>query len=75
MISGSSTLPRTTTRTADATGTTAGGVGGAVGASGEKVAAATSSTSLYDNVTGSAPPVPPSATAHQGTLKGISFNN
>lgn len=46
---GSSTLPRTTTRAIE---TDAGA--GAAGRS-DKVAAATSSTSLYDNVTGSQP--------------------
>lgn len=48
---GSSTLPRTTTRAIE---TDAGAAGGPAGRS-DKVAAATSSTSLYDNVAGSQP--------------------
>lgn len=47
---GSSTLPRTTTRAIE----TEAGTSGTTGRS-DKVAAATSSTSLYDNVTSSQP--------------------
>ncbi|XP_045764749.1 protein still life, isoform SIF type 1 isoform X4 [Maniola jurtina] len=59
----SSTLPRTTTRAIE---TDAGAAGGTTGRS-DKVAAATSSTSLYDNVTGSQPTnqAPPKPAARQ----------
>ncbi|XP_069355006.1 protein still life, isoform SIF type 1 isoform X18 [Maniola hyperantus] len=59
----SSTLPRTTTRAIE---TDAGAAGGTTGRS-DKVAAATSSTSLYDNVTGSQPAnqAPPKPAARQ----------
>lgn len=62
---GSSTLPRATTRATETEGARATGTGAAAApgaALGDKVAAATSSTSLYDNVSGAAPPAP--ATAH-----------
>ncbi|XP_075970598.1 guanine nucleotide exchange factor still life isoform X11 [Anticarsia gemmatalis] len=52
----SSTLPRTTTRAIE----TETGAAGTTGRS-EKVAAATSSTSLYDNVTNSQPPPKPAS--------------
>ncbi|XP_052738408.1 protein still life, isoform SIF type 1 isoform X6 [Bicyclus anynana] len=59
----SSTLPRTTTRAIE---TDAGAAGGTAGRS-DKVAAATSSTSLYDNVTSSQPAnqAPPKPAARQ----------
>ncbi|XP_039748781.1 protein still life, isoform SIF type 1 isoform X4 [Pararge aegeria] len=59
----SSTLPRTTTRAIE---TDAGAAGGPTGRS-DKVAAATSSTSLYDNVTSSQPAnqAPPKPAARQ----------